>query len=438
MPDQPNARFNEAFGFFASWRRFVKIEGVTDLSNKRTYYGIIATLGFLIGLNPFSIDMYLPGFSAIAASLRTDTATVGLSLASFFAGICLGQLAYGPIMDRYGRFRPLLIGLGIYFAASIGCAFAGSIDQLIVLRFVQALGGCAGMVASRAMVRDIFPVNENAKIFSMLMLVMGVAPIIAPSIGGLIVQNFDWHAIFIVLAAITMLVLLCVWKFLPESKEPDHSVSLNPVRVLGGYLSAAANLRFMLFTLAMAFATAGLFGYITSSPFLYMEMHGLTESQYGIAFSFCALCLITGSQINRLLLRRFSEEQIAIAAAIGLVIISAALLATMLAGVNLFAATLACIAPFMFLLGIINPNTSALALASVTKNIGMASALTGFIQMGLSALAAAAVSFFSNHSAVPMAVIIMACTATVLACVLAAYLRASHHSRAGRLIITEG
>lgn len=386
--------------------------------DRRTYFRIIITLGFLIGLNPFSIDMYLPGFTSIAASLKTDVATVGLSLASFFAGICLGQLVYGPVMDRFGRKKPLLIGLSIYLIASIGCAFVTTVEQLIFLRFVQALGGCAGMVASRAMVRDIFPANENAKVFSLLILVMGIAPIIAPSIGGLVVTTLDWHAIFVLLALITAAIMFSVWKFLPESRGSDSSVSLHPFKVLVGYVQVSQNLKFILYTFAMAFATAALFGYITSSPFIFMELYGLSEFQYSAAFSLCAMCLIGGSQINRLLLRKMTEAGVALRSCILFVIISLILAVAMSVSVAPLALVLVCIGAFMFLLGILNPNTSALAITSVSHNIGMASALTGFVQMGLSAIMAAAVSSFTDGTARPMAISIFACAAISLICIV--------------------
>lgn len=391
-----------------------------DINDRRTYFRIIITLGSLIGLNPFSIDMYLPGFASIAASLSTDVATVGLSLASFFAGICIGQLFYGPIMDRFGRKKPLLIGLSTYLIASIGCAFVTTVEQLIFLRFLQALGGCAGMVASRAMVRDIFPASENAKVFSLLILVMGVAPIIAPAIGGLIVTTLDWHAIFVVLALITAAVMFAVWKFLPESRGSDKTVSLHPVKVLIEYVRVTKNPRFMLYTFAMSFATAALFGYITSSPFIFMELYGLSEFQYSTAFSLCAFCLIAGSQVNRFLLKRMTDAQIASRTSVLFLLASLILTTAFLITIPPLVFVLVCIGSFMFLLGIMNPNTSALAITSVSHNIGMASALTGFVQMGLSAVMAGLVSGLSDGTAKPMAISILVCAAISLVCIFLA------------------
>lgn len=385
----------------------------------RSHFAIIITLGMLIGLNPFSIDMYLPGFAAIAADLGTDTATVGLTLSTFFAGICIGQIIYGPLLDRFGRKRPLLIGLGIFFLTSIAGAFASSIEQLVVLRFIQALGGCSGMVASRAYVRDLFPPEENARIFSLLILVMGVAPIIAPSIGSFIVTALDWHAIFVALAVIAAVIFTAVSLVLPESKESDASVSLNPPKVVKEYFSVALNARFMLFTLAMSFSTAALFVYITSSPILFMKVHQLTEFQFGLTFSFCAFCLIVGSQLNRVLLRSLTSNRVAEITGVAIVMVAALLLVLTAYAAAGFAVTIACIAAFLFLMGMFNPNVGALAITSVHEKIGMASALMGFIQMGLSAIAAAIVSSFASVSAMTMTAVLLSCVGVAVASVFA-------------------
>ncbi len=171
----------------------------------------ILILGLLSAIGPFSIDMYLPGFPAIAKSLNTTVSHVSLSLSSFFIGICFGQFLYGPLLDRFGRKKPLYFGLSLYIIAAIGCALASSVNALIWLRLLQALGGCVGMVASRAMVRDLFPVEENAKVFSLLMLVVGVSPLIAPTLGGYITAEFGWDYVFGVL---TVMVLEYYWLYI--------------------------------------------------------------------------------------------------------------------------------------------------------------------------------------------------------------------------------
>ena len=385
-------------------------------SGRRSAFGIIVTLGMLIGLNPFSIDMYLPGFEAIATDLRTDPATVGLTLSSFFAGICLGQVVYGPLLDRFGRKKPLMAGLAVFFVASVIASFASSIEQLVVIRFVQALGGCAGMVASRAYVRDIFPAEENARVFSLLILVMGVAPIVAPSIGSLIVTTLNWHAIFITLALIAAAVFAAVVMVLPEPVGSDPGISLSPLRVLTEYVSVARNTRYLLFALATSFSTAAMFAYITSSPILFMKIHRLSEFQFGLTFSFCAFCLIVGSQVNRYLLRRLSTSRMAELTGIALLVVAFCFFLLNLFPIAGLAVTIACIATFLFLMGMFNPNSGALSITAVHNKIGMASALMGFVQMGLSAAAAAIVSSFSNGSAFGMTLVMLVCVGSAVGC----------------------
>ena len=387
-----------------------------DLSTKRRYYFIIFILGMLTALIPFSVDMYLPGFPAIAKGLNCSVDQVGVSLAAFFIGICIGQLFYGPLMDRFGRKKPLIAGLSIYVAAAIGCTYSSGMDELARFRLLQALGGCAAMVASRAAVRDLFPLNESAKVFSMLMLIMGVAPIIAPTVGSFIVMAFNWQAIFFTLASIGVFLILLSLFFLPESKGPDPSISLNPIKILSEYASVIKNKNFVSYTLILAFTSATLFAYITGSPFIFMNLLNFNEQEYGLVFGFNAACLILGSQLNRLLLRWKSSAWITGAAGLGLFITAFLLLTASLSKLESFPVLLTCISLQLFLTGFVFPNASALALHPFSKNAGMAAALSGVFQMGFSALSAFSLSQFANGSSVPMAFIIFASSAASLIC----------------------
>ena len=190
------------------------------MKKKKSYFDIILILGLLTAIGPFSIDMYLPAFPAIAKGLNTSVAQVMLSLSSFFIGISAGQLIYGPLLERFGRKRPLYVGLVIYLFASAGCAFTQSVNALILFRFLQALGSCAGLVTSRAMVRDLFDVKDNAKVFSSLMLVVAVSPIIAPTVGGYVTAAMGWRYVFAALMIVDAAVLAAVFFLLPESKSP--------------------------------------------------------------------------------------------------------------------------------------------------------------------------------------------------------------------------
>lgn len=369
----------------------------------------IFILGLLAAIGPFSIDMYLPGFPAIASELATDPAHVSLSLSSFFIGISFGQLLYGPLLDRFGRKRPLYLGLLIYVAASLACGFSQSINTLIGMRLLQALGGCAGMVASRALVRDIFPIEENAKVFSMLMLVIGVSPIIAPTVGGYISSELSWRYVFYVLAAFGAVILAAIHFGLPEGRQPDSSLSLRPRPIIAGFLTVTKEPQFYTYAFTGSVGAAGLYAYISGSPHLFMEVFGVSEKQYGWIFAIIAAGLILSSQINSLLLRKSSSEKIIVVA----LLIQCITGLTIMAGVYLQMVNLYSVVVLIFVFlccqGFIFPNTSALAMAPFTRNAGSASALMGAIQMGIGALASALVSIFTTDDAFPMAAVMALC-----------------------------
>ena len=269
---------------------------------KRKHFFLILLLGSLTALGPFSIDMYLPGFPAIAKDLNTSIASVSLSLSGFFIGISLGQLLYGPLLDRFGRKKPLYIGLAIYILASLGCAYAKSIDALIVLRCIQALGSCAAAVASIAMVRDLFPINENAKVFALLWLVVGVSPMIAPTIGGYVTSTYGWHAVFLVLMLLGLLNLLASIFALPGSYKPDTTISLKPKPIIMGFITVLREPQFYTYAFTGAVAFGGLFAYISGSPLLFMKIFAVTEKTYGWIFAFLSIGLI-GARLIRLCLK---------------------------------------------------------------------------------------------------------------------------------------
>lgn len=363
---------------------------------------IILVLGCLIALGPFTIDMYLPGFSAIADDLNTSIAMVTLSLTSYFIGISIGQIVYGPLIDRFGRKKPLLIGLAIYAVAAVGCALAPGIYTLIGFRFLLALGGCVGMVAGRAVVRDLFPANEIAKVFSSLLLVMGVAPIIAPTLGGYVTSHFGWRYIFAFLTILSLLILFMVKYFLPHSKDPDIHVSLKPKNVLKDYLTVFKEPAFLTYSLAGAFAFSGMFSYLSGSPFVYMEYFNLTETEYGWIFGLNAFGFIMCSQINRIWLKRRNSEEIVLRT-----LIIQTFVALLLVGYTTFTQpaafpTFALIMIYLGSLGFIIPNTSALSLQPFITHAGSASALLGSIQMVTGAISSALVSSLHNETSLPM------------------------------------
>ncbi len=387
------------------------------MTSKR-YFSLIIILGTLSAIGPFSIDMYLPGFPAIADNLNTTVAHVALSLSSFFIGISAGQLLYGPLLDRFGRKKPLYFGLSLFILASLGCALVNTADMLVVLRFFQAVGGCAGMVAARAMVRDLFPVEENAKVFSLLMLVIGVSPMIAPATGGYVAAVFGWQYIFIILAVIGALILTGVHFILPESRQPDNTFSLRPRMVIKNFYGVFTNPQFYTYAITGSMAGGGLYAYISGSPFVFMELNKLSGQQYGWIFAVNAFGLIGSSQMNSLLLKKgYKSEQIVVGALICQSLAGICLLAATISGNLTLFSTLGIIFIFLCCQGYVFPNASALSLAPFSKNAGSASALLGGLQMGIGALASASVSWLSNNTALPMATVMAGCAVTSL-CIL--------------------
>ncbi len=366
---------------------------------------VVLLLGVLSAMGPFTIDMYLPAFSQIAVSLKTTQDQIQLSLASYFIGISAGQLFYGPITDRFGRKNPLYIGLIIYTLASIGCGLAANIDQLIAFRLLQALGGCAGMVVSRAVVRDLFQPHESAKVFSMLMLVMGIAPIIAPSIGSFVSAAWGWRAIFTILTSISVATFIAIALFLPESKKADKTVQLKLIPIAKTYFNLLKNKSFIFYALCGSFASAGMFAYISSSSFVFITLFGFSEKTFSIVFSINAAGLILCSQLNRFFLKKYTMQKLLQFASrmmfmCGLLITIAALMDAP----QLLIITLLFF--FVSFLGFIYPNSTALALAHTGAQTGSASALLGALQMFFSFLSAVAVSAFFNNTLLPVAIII--------------------------------
>lgn len=378
--------------------------------NKNFY--LILILGLLSAIGPFSIDMYLPAFPDIAKGLNTSVARVTLSLSSFFIGISFGQLLYGPLLERFGRKKPLYAGLFIYLLASIGCAMADSVNALIILRLLQALGGCVGMVAARAMVRDIFEVKENAKVFSMLMLVVAVSPIIAPTLGGYVTSLLGWRYVFLMLILVDVVILVSAYFLLPESKKPDPNFSLKPAPIIKNFEGVITHPQFYTYALTAAIAAAGLYAYIGGSPHVFMEIFKVNEKQYGWIFALIAMGLIGASQVNSLLLKYYTSEQITrIALGCQGIIGILLMLLSFFGWIELFT-TIFLIFIFLCCQGFIFPNASALSLAAFGHTAGSASALLGAIQMGIGACTSGLVSILQNKTAVPMTGVMACCSIT--------------------------
>jgi DHA1 family bicyclomycin/chloramphenicol resistance-like MFS transporter len=376
---------------------------------QRHFSGWIVLMGALTAIGPLSIDMYLPGFPVIAREFAA-TGRVELTLASFFTGLALGQLFYGPVSDRFGRKPPLYAGLALYVAGSLGAASASSIEGLIVWRFMQGLGGCAGMVIARAVVRDRCTPTEAAQAFSLLMLVMGLAPILAPLAGSYLILAGGWRVLFLVLACFGAACLLLAWRGLGESLR--HPLPrLEVARVLRTYSELLRDTHFRGHVLASGLAFSGMFAYIAASPFVIMQLFGLDARAYGWVFGGNALGLIAAAQVNARLLRRGGADMrdllrrgLATAALAGLALLVLALtewlpLPVLLAGLFLYIASL----------GFISPNASASALAGHGHQAGTASALMGALQFLLATAAGTAMGLWHDGSARPLVTALAVC-----------------------------
>jgi DHA1 family bicyclomycin/chloramphenicol resistance-like MFS transporter len=386
-----------------------KIKRIPKMT-KTKYIQLILILGSMTALGPFSIDMYLPGFSGIAQDLNTTVTEVSMSLSSYFIGISFGQLLYGPLLDRFGRKKPLFVGLLVYISASLGCVFVADISMFIGLRFFQAVGSCAATVASIAMVRDLFPVKEIPSVLSKLMLVVGLSPMLAPTIGGYVTSYWGWHIVFLILMCMGVFVLIASQLGLPKTHEPDLSISLRPKPIIRNFISIIRVPQFYTYALTGSIAFSGLFTYVAASPILFMHILKVDATAYGWIFAFMSLSFIGSSQLNSLLLRYFSSEQMIFGALVSQIIISLTFLILAINNVLGLYSTIAMLFLFLACLGISNPNTAGLTLAPFTKNTGSASALMGAAQLGIGAMASFAVGIFVKDSMVPIVVIMTSTT----------------------------
>ncbi|MCG6577880.1 Bcr/CflA family efflux MFS transporter [Pseudomonas sp. AF32] len=369
---------------------------------------IILILGALSAFGPLAIDFYLPAFPAMATAFGTDEKHIQLTLAAYFLGLSIGQLAYGPVADRFGRRIPLLTGVGLFTLASVACAYAPSLEWLIGARFIQALGGCAGMVISRAVVSDKCDAVGSAKVFSQLMLVMGLAPILAPMLGGLLVNLYGWQSIFIGLTLFSALAATAVALWLPESL-PAHV----PRQPLSGALRQYGRLLtdsvFLGHALTGGIAMAGMFAYIAGSPFVFIKLYGVPAEHFGWLFGTNAAGFILVAQVNARLLSRRGPALLLtrvvwvyLAAGLSLLAVSALQPARLW---PLLIPLFICIAS----LGCIIPNASACAMSGQGARAGSASAMLGCLQFSVAAGAAALVAALHDGTAVPMAMVISLC-----------------------------
>ena len=380
-------------------------------------FRILLLLGSLSAFGPMAIDFYLPSFPTLALAFSTNVEHVQLTLSAYFIGLAGGQLLYGPLADRFGRRKPLLFGVLLFTVASVICSMASSLEWLIAARFLQALGGCAGIVISRAVVRDLCDPLASAKAFSQLMLVMGVAPILAPAIGGMLLTQFGWQSIFICLALFGALCGVAVALWLPETLPQDAPRSALP-QAPSKYLEILKDRQFVIHALTGGLAIAGIFAYIAGSPFVFIQLYGVPAEHYGWLFGANAAGFILLAQVNAWLMRWHGPAYwlkrtvwiylLAALSLLGVSLLQTEALWPLLLPIFVVVASLGCLLP----------NSTACAMAGHGAQAGSASALLGFIQFTLAASASAMVGALHDGTAQPLALVISVCAGLAVVCTL--------------------
>lgn len=372
---------------------------------KREFF-ILLILGLLTSVGPFSTDLYLPTFPQIARSLDTTLADISYSLASFFIGLSVGQMLYGPLLERYGRKKPIYVGLILYGIASLACTWAHNVNELIALRFFQALGGSVGLVAARAIVRDLYEGIKIARVFSNLIMVVAVSPIFAPTIGGYLSAAFGWESTFITLTIMAAVILLGTYFIIPDTHPENPDYSMNAAVLGKVFLSIFRHPGFFYYSLTAAASYAGIIAYVSGAPHLFMEQLGFNEKMFGFIFAGNALGIISATQLNNRLLKRFSPQKIIQTAVVVQIFFASAFLLLSIFSQPGLVSSMILIVGFLGCIGFISPNASALSLEPMAHAAGNASALMGAIQMIAGASASALVGFLQNQmdSSLPMAI----------------------------------
>lgn len=392
----------------------------------RRYVQLVLVLGALISIGPLTVDMYLPALPSLAADLDASDAAVQVTLTGMLGGLACGQLLIGPLSDALGRRRPLLMGLAVHALASVLCAVAPDVVSLSAVRVLQGFAGAAISVNAMAIVRDLFVGIAAARLLSRLMLVIGAAPVLAPTLGGLILQYTSWRGIFVVLAGFGVLLGTLAWFGLRETLPPHRRRSARLLATLRTYRSLLRDRTFVALVLVGGLMMSALFSYISGSPFVLQGIYGLSERDFGLVFGCNALGIVLGTQLNPLLLRRFRPSQVLTAAVLTASAGATVLVATTATG---FGGLLGLLVPLGLIIGTCGlalPNTPALALSRHGEAAGTAAALLGAVQFGVGAVTAPLVGVLGTGSAVPMAAVILGGTAAAAVLLLTVVRRDPH------------
>lgn len=373
------------------------------------YFELLVLLGLLQAMAPVSIDMYLPAMPQLEVVFHASASAVESTMVTFLIGFALGQLLYGPLTDRFGRKPPLYFSLAIFTLSSIACAFAPSIATMSAMRLVQAIGACGGSVISRAMVRDLFPPADLRRVFSMLILVLGVSPILAPLLGSYLLLWFGWRAAFLAQAIIGALLFLGMHFRLRESMPHSARRALDLATIKGSYARLFHDRTFMAASAVCGFSSAGAFAYIASAPFVFMSLYKVPTEQFGWLFGSVALGMVTASQVNGRMPHRIPLWRI-LRIANGVQLAAALLMVgAVLTGIGGLPLVYFGIFVYIAAQGFVFPNGSALAMTRHADIAGTASALLGTNQFLIAAVATSFLGFLENP-AIPMTLVILACS----------------------------
>jgi len=366
---------------------------------------VLVILGSLVALGPLSTDAYVPGLPRLAGDLRTSPSMAQLTVTTCLIGLAVGQLFAGPMSDALGRRKPLLLGLAVYATAGFLCAVAPNVGTLILFRGVQGVGGAFGLVIAYACVRDRYAGKAAAHYFSLLLLVTGLAPILAPLVGAQILRFSGWRGIFVALAVLSGAVLIACMSALPES-PPPHLRQPGGLRATGSvYVRLLADRQLVGYALTNAFVFAAMFAYISGSPFVLEDIHGLSPQQYSLVFGVNTLGLVAAAQASGRLVRHIEPRLLLASGVIGSAAGGVALLVVTSTGAGLWP-ILAAFFIVVTSVGLVLPNAAALALEKHGSHAGAAAALLGFAQFLVGGLAAPLVGIHGSHSAMPTAAVI--------------------------------
>ncbi|WP_273404315.1 multidrug effflux MFS transporter [Campylobacter avium] len=372
-------------------------------------FKLVFILALMSSIAPISTDMYLPALETVERSFATNTYLTQLSLASFFVGFALGQLIYGPLSDVFGRKKPVIIGMILFISASIACILVDDIRLFILLRFVEALGGCAGVVIARAIVNDLFELKEAISVFALMMVVSSLAPMLSPVFGGILLEFFSWQSIFVTLFLVGFLLLFLVIFFLKESVAVNEKAEFSFSQTIKSYKIVLSNKAFLVYIISASLAMATIFSYITGSAFVFIKFFGLSELQYSIVFAVNALGFAIFANLNTFLLKKYSPQAIIKRAFLTMTFFAFLMIMSAFTKDSFIIFELS-IFFTISMLGFIMPNATSLAMSYFKENSGAASAVLGAMQFALAGTIAFIVGAIDANTPLVLACVIFVCT----------------------------